>query len=449
MSQDINWDSATDEALAHLRQLIRFDTTNPPGNELPLARYLELTLDTAGIETQLFEPAPGRAAVVARIRGNGTRRPVMLLAHMDVVGVDREGWSTDPFGGEVRDGFVYGRGAIDDKGMLAVNLATMLLIKRHVIDAGLPLSRDVIFVATSDEEAGGEWGIDWLLTHHPDLIAAEFAINEGGRVRVVDGRPLYAAIQTAEKVSHVVRITAHGTGGHAAIPLEDNAVARLARAVAAVHAHQEPLRLIDTTRAFFRELANVWPHATEAAAMADVASGDSRRELRGAWRLSRIPVFNAVLRTGISPTVIEGGIRHNVIPASAVVRCSVRTVPGESIDDVVSRLRRVTGDRFVDVEVEDYGTDAPVTPFDTVMFTAIRSAIAEVDPQVTVVPYLSTGATDSAKLRVAGTQAYGLLPFPLTAEDEGRMHAHDERVSVDGFRFGLRVMHGAVVDVAT
>src|SRR5882724_10361131 len=177
-----------------------------------------------GIETKLLEPVENRAQLIGRIRGTGARRPVMLLAHMDVVGVERASWTHDPFGGEIADGYVYGRGAIDDKGMLAANLMVMLPVKRMLVKSGGKLERDVVFVATSDEEAGGEWGMGWLVTHHPEQLDAEYALNEGGRTRIIEGGQRYLAVQSAEKVSHVVTVTAHGSAGHAAIPLPDNAV---------------------------------------------------------------------------------------------------------------------------------------------------------------------------------------------------------------------------------
>ena len=194
-AQEPDWSSARQETVAHLQAMIRMNTVNPPGNELPLARYLDSTLKAAGIESRLFEPTPGRGAVVARIKGSGARQPVLIMAHMDVVGVERANWTVDPFAAEIKGDYLYGRGAIDDKGMLAVNLQTMLLLKRNVVDKGGTLSRDVIFVANSDEETSGEWGMGWLIANHPELIRAEFALNEGGRVRIIGGKRLYVAVQ--------------------------------------------------------------------------------------------------------------------------------------------------------------------------------------------------------------------------------------------------------------
>jgi acetylornithine deacetylase/succinyl-diaminopimelate desuccinylase-like protein len=437
--------------VAHLTRLIRIDTTNPPGNEMVLARYLEETLRAAGIETHVFEPVPNRAALVARIRAARADGPaVLLMAHMDVVGVAREAWTTDPFGGEVIDGYVYGRGAIDDKGMLAVNLMTLVLLRRLLSDGRHELTRDVVLVATSDEEAGGTIGTEWLIEHHPELIRAEFALNEGGRIRVVNGKPLYAAIQCAEKVSNVVTVTATGPGGHASVPLPGNPVARLARAVSLIADHREPVVLLPTTREFFAGLANVWPDAGERAAMADVASDDATRRDRGARALSKTPLFDATLRTGISPTILQAGGRHNVIPTEARAMLSVRTLPGESIDAVVERLEALVADPTVHFEISHRGHDAPPSSSTSAAFSALRDSLHEIDPSIAAVPYLSTGATESAFLRRwgGGVPTYGILPFPLTMDDETRMHGHDERVPVEALGFGLRLVAGFVARLA-
>lgn len=445
----IDWEGALWETIGHLQALIRMDTVNPPGNELKVARYLDDVLRGAGINTTLLEPAPQRAAVIARIPGSGRARPLLLLAHMDVVGVERERWTTNPFGGEVHDGYLYGRGAIDDKGMLATNLQTLLLVQRHVVRAGRQLDRDLIFVATSDEEAGGAWGIDWLAHHHRELIEAEYALNEGGRIRMRDGALHYAAVQCAEKVSNVVRVTARGPAGHASIPLPGNAVVRLARAVAAIGDHVEPVALTDVSRGFFAGLAPVWPDEGARAAMHDVASNDSARVAAGATVLSADPFFAAVLRNGIAPTILSGGIRSNVIPAEATATLSVRTLPGQPIAALLERLRAAVADDEVTIAVEAAGEDAPPSPVESSLFAAIRDSIALLAPGVPAVPYLSTGATDSAALRRLGIHAYGLLPFPLADEDEDRMHGHDERVPVSSLAFAVRLSWEIVQRVAT
>jgi acetylornithine deacetylase/succinyl-diaminopimelate desuccinylase-like protein len=444
-AQEPNWDAVKPQTVTHLQRLIKINSVNPPGNEMAVARYLEGVLKAARIETQLFEPSPGRAALIARLRGNGSKRPVILMAHMDVVGVEPEHWSVDPFEGVVEGGYLYGRGAIDDKGMLAANLVTMLLLKQHVVDAGGTLARDVIFVATSDEEGQGKWGIGWIVQNHPELVNAEFALNEGGRTRIVNGKPLYLAVQSTEKVPHNVRVTATGPSGHASIPLEGNAILRLGRALAAIGAHREPVRITPTSRVFFRELSKVWPDGRVRAAMADVASRERARVTRGASVLEKIPVFNAVIRNGISATMTEGGIRSNVIPADAWANLNIRTLPGESIDSVVARLRTAVNDRQVTIDVTDRTEhDPPASSYESAMFAAIRESARALSPNLAVVPYLSTGATDNAVLRAGGMHAYGILPFPMDQGDEDRMHGHDERVPLESLHFGTRLIYGAI-----
>lgn len=443
-----DWESVGAETVSRLQTIIRFDTTNPPGNELPLALYLEAELREHGIETRLFKPQENRAVLVGRIRGDGTKRPVILLSHMDVVGVERERWSVDPFAGEIRDGYLYGRGAIDDKGMLAANLMTVLLLKRALADGAKPLARDVIFLATSDEEAGGEWGMGWLVKHHPDVLDAEYAINEGGRTRIIEGGHRYLAVQSAEKVSHVVTVAAHGSAGHAAVPLPDNAIYRLARALETLSRYAEPVMLTEITRKFFGQLAEVWPREEEKKAMIDLVATDAKRGAAGASVLSQIPVFNAVLRNGISPTVVEGGKQFNVIPASAETVLNVRTLPGHSVDQVVNRLKAIVSEPGVSIEITLRGEEAPASDPGSAMFAAIAASARELDPEMAVVPYLSTGVTDSARLRRLGVQAYGVLPFPMLQSDEERMHGHDERVPLDSLHFGTRLIYGAIERIA-
>jgi acetylornithine deacetylase/succinyl-diaminopimelate desuccinylase-like protein len=443
-----DWKSVEAETVSRLRAIIRFDTTNPPGNELPLAQYLESTLVSEGIETTLLEPSKNRAQLIARIRGTGASRPVVLLAHMDVVGVERASWTHDPFEGEIADGYLYGRGAIDDKGMLAVNLMTMLLVKRRLTKSGERLSRDLVFVATSDEEAGGEWGMGWLTRHHPELLDAEFALNEGGRTRIIEGGHTYLAVQSAEKVSHVVTVTAHGSAGHAAIPLPDNPIFRLGRALDQLSRYTEPLVLTDTTRLFFSRLSQVWPNAAEKKAMLDLVAGDVAASERGADVLSAIPVFNAVLRNGISPTVMQGGKHFNVIPDSAGAVLNVRTLPGQSVDDIVGRMRDAVSEPGITLEITQRGEEAPPSDPGSEMFEAIADAAHELDPAIAVVPYLSTGVTDSARLRRLGVKAYGVLPFPMVQSDEERMHGNDERVPLAALHFGTRLVYGAITRIA-
>ena len=436
------------ETIAVLQRLIQFDTTNPPGNELPLAQWIHEIFTAEGIESEVLVSAPNRGTVTARIRGKGIVKPVMLLAHMDVVGVERDKWSHDPFGGVVEDGYLYGRGAIDDKGMLAANVMAMLVIHRDVVAKRLHLERDVLFVATSDEEAGGSAGLQWVVKHRRDLLDAEFAINEGGRTRVLPDGKRYLAIQIAEKVSHTVTVTARGPAGHAAIPREGNAIFTLASALAKLAHYAEPISVMEVTRRFFGELATIWTDDRESSAMRSMASGSDQQISEAGALLSTNPVFNAVLRNTISPTFLGGGVRGNVIPAEVSVGLNVRTLPGHSIDDVVSRIKRVVAAENIEISSSTGGVDGPASDPDSPMFGALARTAKELDPEMAVVPYLGTGATESAQLRSLGIKAYGILPFPMVPADEGRMHGHDERVPIASLHFGTRLISESVRRVA-
>jgi len=436
------------ETISRLQEIIRFDTTNPPGNELPLARYLESALTGEGIPTTLLETSENRAQVIARIAGDGTKRPVMLLAHMDVVSVERASWTHEPFGGEIADGYLYGRGAIDDKGMLAANLMTMLIVKRILAETGVRLSRDIVFVATSDEEAGGEHGMGWLVQNRAELLNVEYALNEGGRTRIIGGGHTYLAVQCAEKISHVVTLTARGHAGHAAIPLADNAIFRLGRALEQLSRYSEPVVLTETTRKFFARLATIWPNEVEKNAMLGLVQGSAAVSGGAAAILSTIPVFNAVMRNGISPTVVHGGQQFNVIPDSVGAVLNVRTLPGQAVDAVVERMRGAISEPGVTLEITHRGEEAPASDPGSEMFEAIAAAAKELDPRIAVAPYLSTGVTDSARLRRLGVKAYGVLPFPMVQSDEERMHGNDERIPLASLHFGTRLIYGAVLRIA-
>jgi acetylornithine deacetylase/succinyl-diaminopimelate desuccinylase-like protein len=288
----------------------------------------------------------------------------------------------------------------------------------------------------------------WLVSNHPELLDAEFAINEGGRTRIIEGGRAYLAVQAAEKISHVVTVTAHGSAGHAAIPLPDNAIFRLATALDQLSHYAEPVMLTDITRQFFARLAEIWPNTEEKNAMLDLVAGDARQSGAGASIVSRIAVFNAVLRNGISPTVLQGGRQFNVIPDSAGATLNVRTLPGLSIDEVVERLRAVVTEPGVTIEVTQRGEESPASDPGSAMFAAISASAHEIDPRMPVVPYLSTGVTDSARLRRLGIQAYGILPFPMAQADEDRMHGHDEHVPLESLHFGLRLVFGAISRIA-
>lgn len=432
----------TEEATEWLAGLIRINTTNPPGNELAAARYLAGILEREGIRAEVYESAPGRGIVIARLQAGAIPDPskaLLLLGHTDVVGVEPERWSTDPFGGEIRNGYLWGRGALDDKAMVVANLAVLIALKR----AATPLARDVIFLAVGDEEAGGEHGINYAINKHWEKIAAAYAINEGGRVMIKNGHVHYVGVQTSEKVPFHVEVIASGTGGHASVPRKDNAIVRLARALTKIAEYEPPVKLLAVTRRYFEGLAGIedgdvgrWMRALEE---------PGRAELAAARISDANPVWNAMMRNTISVTVVHGGFRSNVIPAEARATLNIRMLPGESVHTLVEELRKRVDDPNVRFEVGvPTRQPAPPSSLDSELYATMERVSKDFYPGAEVLPLLSTGATDSAQLRLRNVQAYGLLPFPLAEEDLARMHGDNERIPLDAFRTGIRYLHRVV-----
>lgn len=430
-----------DETVKHLSELIKLDTSNPPGNEIRAARYIESVLTQEGIESEIFESAPGRATIVARLKGNGSKRPLLLMGHIDVVGVERARWTVDPFAATVKDGFLYGRGAHDDKAMVAANLEVFLQLKRN----NVKLDRDVIYMAEAGEEGTSQFGIDFMVAQHWDKIDAEFALNEGGSSVIgKNGKLPYVGVQTTEKVPRGLNLIAHGSSGHGSMPRLDNPVTHLAAAVAKVGNWQAPMRLNETTKTFFERLAKISP--PEDAAMYRNLSDPKVQEQLRATNIQ----FNSMLRTSIVPTIVAGGFRENVIPAEAKATLDVRALPDEDIDQLIATLTKLINDPTVKIERRTDGQSRPAAPpsgINTEAFAALERAQKKVYPDAITVPLMQTGATDGAQLRAKGTQTYG-IGVALTQEELGRVHGNDERVSIEQLGKFVEFLHAAVMDMA-
>ncbi|MCI0329443.1 MAG: M20/M25/M40 family metallo-hydrolase [candidate division Zixibacteria bacterium] len=438
----IDFTKAGEEGIKILSEVIRINTVNPPGDELAAALSYKKLFEEVDLKPELLKPSEARANLVVRLQGKGKAGPLILLSHLDVVGVEREKWKYDPFGATVDDGFLYGRGAIDDKGMGALFAELVLLIVRHKI----PLKRDLLFVACADEEAGGKLGISWLIENHREKIFAEAAINEGGRVKLNNGKVEYVAIQNAEKVPYHIHLKVRGTPGHASIPLPDNAIFRLAKALAKIEEYKTPLKLNDTTRAVFKGVAELDPASPTgffARNVEDPLIGAFARE-----QLAKHPYFNSILRNSIAPTIFKSGIRENVLPSEAEATLNCRLLPGERIDEFISELKRAVGDDTVEISFrQGKAADVSPSPASHEVFQALARSTIKTWPGAKVFPFMSTGATDSAELRASGVACFGILPFPLTEADEARMHGHDERVSLQGFAEGLAFMYRTLEEV--
>ena len=442
-------DAAAAKTLEFVKVYIATNTENPPGNELSLAQIIANELaGLPGMEISVLDVGGGRGNLVARLKAtNPIAAPVLVMAHMDVVGAQVDKWSMPPFQATIRDGYIYGRGIIDDKGMLAVSTTVMqeLAKHRHL------LKRDVILLATAAEEGGPDLGIDWVLEHHPELIDdAEFALNEGGRVRVRDGRIVSVNIQTTEKVPYNVVATSRGPSGHGSVPLPDNALAALARAVSRVHDWRAPVHLNATTKLYFERLAEVEPERDMARAMKSIGKAKTEKAINEAADvLSREPLHNAVLRTGLSLTMLNGGIRTNVIPSEGEATFNVRVLPGDDLFGVIADMRRVADEPSVEWRLDgELKTDPPVSPVNTALFRSMESAANEMAPDAVVLPFMSTGATDGAALRRKGIPTYGILPLPLEMIDELRMHGDEERAPVEALGWATEYIYRVLAGVA-
>ena len=437
----------TAEAQTWLTDLIRINTTNPPGNELEAAKYIQNVLQKENIPAEVLEMKPARGIVVARLQAGplpDSSKALLLLAHLDVVGVDRARWSVDPFAATQKDGYIYGRGAIDDKSMMAANLAAFIGLKR----SGTRLTRDVIFLADDDEEQGGDAGIKAVIDRYWDKIACGFAINEGGVVVLQNGKVQYVGIQTSEKVAYNVAVTATGTSGHASIPLKDNPVVHLAAAVQKLGTLETPLHLLTITRRFFEQLTPVedddvakWIRALDTSDRADLA----------ALRLAQMnPVWNSMLRDTIAPTELSAGVRANVIPAEASANLNIRLLPGNSILDTIAQMEKAVNDPQIKFTAQpDASPNAPASSITSELFRTFERLGPQQFPGAVVVPYLSTYYTDSAYLRLHNVQSYGIVPFPLTEADLLRIHGDDERIPITSFRIGVEFLYKAVHEFVT
>jgi acetylornithine deacetylase/succinyl-diaminopimelate desuccinylase-like protein len=430
------------EALVWLQDLIRINTTNPPGNEMVAAKYVAEVLKREGIPSEIFESTPGRGFLVARLSSSAMPNPsraLLLLAHLDVVGVDKSKWSVDPFAAVIKDGYLYGRGAIDDKGMLAANLAVFIALKRSEAH----LNRDVIFLAEGDEEAGGEFGMKFAVEKHWDKIAAGFALNEGGHAVMKNGKVQYVGVQATEKVAVNVDVIATGTSGHASIPRRDNPVVHLATAIGKIGAYEAPVQFNSVTRGYFEGIAPLQDEETGKWLLA-LESSD-RADHAARWVSNNNPIWNAMLRDTATPTMLHAGIRQNVVPSEARGVLNIRLLPGDQLDPLLGKLKQLVNDPQIRFETQPNGGEAaPSSSLESDLYATIKTVSAREFAGAPVVPYMSTGATDSARLRMRNVQAYGLEPFPLTEDDLMRMHADDERLSVESFRKGVQFLYEVV-----
>ena len=438
-----DFDALGFEAAERLGEYIRIRTVNPPGNETAGARWLQQVLQRDGIEAEIFESSPGRGNLYARLPGIGSKRPIVLLSHIDVVPATDSAWQVGPWSGETKMGAVWGRGALDMKGTGIVELMTLIALKRR----GVPLSRDVILVANADEETNSS-GAEWFTKEKGGLLRdAEFLINEGGHNRLgPEGRTEYYGVGVTEKVPYWLRISARGAPGHGSIPRPDNAAARISRALGRIAAYQTPIRLTPPAERYFNDLATREADPMRRRWLADPAAAlRSPAALR--FFTSNL-YYDAILRNTISITALRGSDKTNVIPPEASAELDVRLLPGERPADFVRELRRVIADSAVEITPLRPEREATTSPLAGELMDAVRQAVETMEPGALITTPMLTGYTDSYYYRAIGIGAYGLSPFRLSEEDARTVHGNDERVTVENLRFGVEFFYRVVEKVA-
>lgn len=441
----VDWDSVGREAIDHLVELVKIPSVNPPGNETEVAEYVRAALDAEGIDSELYALDPARANLVARLRGNGSKEPLLIMGHTDVVGVQADKWYEDPFSGVRRNGHVYGRGTLDDKDNVAAGMMVMILLKR----LGVPLDRDVIFLAEAGEEGTPDVGINFMVEKHWDVIAAEYCIAEGGQGVIRDGKVHTFGVETTEKMPRRVTLVARGTPGHGSIPRLDNAVMILANAVAKAAAWQTEMRLNETTETYFRRMATIAP-PDEAALYENITNPEMSDAIQQRF-LETFPYHYSILRTSVVPTVIDAGFRRNVIPSEASAILDIRMLPDEDVEGFYASLAEVIDDPRVEIVPEPiYRPAAPPSEIDNEMFQTLERVAVEMYPEATVLPIMSTGATDMAQMRARGVQSYGIGPARTIDEINSGFGAHgdNERVAEDAFVSMVEFLWRVVLEIA-
>lgn len=434
----INWNQVNQEVRELLVDLIRINTTNPPGNELEAAKYLRKIFEREEIASTIYESAPGRGNLIARIPGDGKGRPLVLMGHLDVVTANPAQWSHDPFAAEISDGYIWGRGAIDMKGMLAMEALSLILLKR----SGETPGREIILVAAADEEAGSEKGVEWLLKQDiPGLAEAEYIINEGGEGKIDNGIPVYAC-QNGEKGVLWVKMKVHGNPGHASMPSKDNAIVRMAVLLNRIDRYKPELSFSETTRQFLLEMAR----ARGVRLTKDSANLDYSLQLFANRHYSKERSVQAMLYNTISPTIIRAGEKTNVLPEVCEATLDCRLTPGETPEGFLGKIKSVVNDSSVEWEVLQ--TAEPTeSPINTELFSIIQKTVRTINPKAVTVPYLSPGATDSRYFRKRGITAYGFFPIILSETELQRMHGVDERISLENLEQGTRILYETVKEI--
>lgn len=439
----VNWDDVQREALELFIQYLKVDTTNPPGNETRAAQFFANICKRESIEHQVFEPFPGRGTIWARVRGDGSKRPIILLNHTDVVPHNREFWSVDAFSGATKDNFIYGRGAMDMKSLGMAQFVTLLTLKR----ARVPLKRDVIFLATADEEAGGLKGAGWFAKNHPELLGkAEFLFNEGGN-NIVDsnGRVMAIGVGPAEKTPAWLRLTATGEAGHGSVPRPDSSVNRLLRALNRLLDYNPQIQLTPVVEQAFRSMSPLLAQP-QAAKYAKIREAIKDPEFLR--QVESDPMAKAIIRNTISVTMLEGSNKINIIPPAARAEIDTRVVPGEKLERWIAELRGVIKDDSIKIE-PILAFEANASPIDSELVKTVAAIAKQRYPEAIITHPVLAGFTDSHYFRELGVMSYGFSPFVAPPRElGGGYHGNDERVGKKAYVEGVKFFYQVVERLA-
>ena len=436
------------EITRFLSDLIRINTTNPPGNETTAANFIAQYLAKEGFKTEVIESAPGRGSVITRLKGSGEKPNLLLLSHIDVVAANPSEWTVDPFAGTVKDGYVYGRGAYDMKGMTAVEVLTLLFLKRN----NITLKGDVVLAATADEEKGGEEGAGFLLMNHKEKVWCPYVLNEGGGLAIPQKKGNVYPVQTAEKGILWFKIKAKGTPGHGSTPnMADNAIVRMNKVITKIGEYQPETFYVPTLRQFLTEVAKLNPDLEEyfLRLLANPTQSEQILDELAKKDKALAEEIRPRTKTTITPTIIHGGVKENIIPSDCEAVFDCRVLPGQSVDTTFSIIKGLLQDvgfeklSFEIIQMHDGNESTTQTP----LYTAITSVLREFEPNCGVTPTLTTGGTDSRFFRETGSICYGFHPMrPDEPNDllEKRMHGIDERITVENLVFGTSIFYETV-----
>ena len=451
-AQPIDWKQVEQETLNHFSALVRINSTDPGGSEKPVVDYLKSVLDKEGIEAKIFtrtnlaNPAIVRPNLIARLKGNGKKKPLLIVGHTDTVNIDAKKWTHGPFSADRDGGYIYGRGTVDDKDNLTAALMSIILAKRQK----LPLDRDVIFLAEAGEEGATSIGIAFLVSEHYGDIDAEYCLAEGGSAIRTGGTLKYVQIQTTEKIPRGVRLVASGVAGHGSVPLRTNPVAHIAKAVAKVSDWQPPMRLNDTTRAYFERLAAI-SSPEEKERYNGILNPEKTEAIQEYFAVNE-PRHNSMLRTSVSPNIIQAGYRFNVIPSEAEASLDIRALPDEDMTKFYETLKGIINDPVIKLvpQFTSARPGAPPSALDNEAFRTIEAVAKKHYEGVAVLPTMATGATDMSFLRAKGMQCYGIGPA-IDSEDGPKgfgAHSDQERILESSLYQFVKFHHDLVVQLA-